>query len=125
MFEKEGKPFDDLTSHDIISKGINEKDPLCMKVIEKFTKIFAVEAANLALKTLPYGGIYLIGGVTAGIRDYILNTDTFIKNFEQKGRLEPAMKKIPLYLVDPMLEVGLMGAEEVAYRLIKEVYSQN
>jgi glucokinase len=36
-------------------------------VVEKFTENFGTEAGNIALKTLPYGGVYLIGGVTAGI----------------------------------------------------------
>lgn len=51
--------------------GINNKDPLCMKVIDKFTENFGTECGNLALKTLPYGGIYLIGGVTGGIKSYL------------------------------------------------------
>ena len=51
----------------IVDNGIKKKDPLCMKVIEKFTEILAVEVGNMALKTLPYGGIYLTGGVLHGI----------------------------------------------------------
>jgi len=47
--------------------AIKNNDKLCMKVVEKFTEILGIETGNLALKTLPYGGIYLIGGVTAGI----------------------------------------------------------
>jgi glucokinase len=50
--EKEGHRFEDLTSKMIIQKGIEDKDPLCVRVIEKFTEIFAVEAGNFALKTL-------------------------------------------------------------------------
>jgi len=34
------KKFDDLESKDIIQAAINLKDPLCMKVIEKFSEIF-------------------------------------------------------------------------------------
>jgi glucokinase len=63
-----------------------------VKVVEKFTEIFAVESANLALKTLPLGGLYLIGGVTNGIRDYILSTATYLENFYKKGRLEHVMR---------------------------------
>ena len=47
--------------------AMKNSDKLCMKVVEKFTKILGIDTGNLALKTLPYGGIYLIGGVTAGI----------------------------------------------------------
>ena len=66
-----GKSFNDISGEDIVDFGINKKDPLCMRVIEKFTEIFAVEVGNMALKCLPYGGIYLTGGVTAGILDYL------------------------------------------------------
>ncbi len=51
----------------IVEAAIKKKDPLCLKVVEKFTEIFAVEVGNMALKTMPYGGIYLTGGVTNGI----------------------------------------------------------
>jgi len=81
------KKFDDITASDIISCGIKTKDPLCMKVIEKFTQIFGTETGNMALKTLPYGGIYLVGGVTKGIQDYLLSSNTFMKAFANKGRL--------------------------------------
>jgi len=63
------KKFDDLESKDIIEAAINLKDPLCLRVVEKFSEIFGTETGNLALKTLPYGGVYLIGGVTNGIKD--------------------------------------------------------
>jgi glucokinase len=53
-----------LTSADIIEAGMKNKDPLCVKVIEKFAEILAVEVGNMALKVLPSGGIYLVGGVT-------------------------------------------------------------
>merc|ERR1711920_33034 len=87
------KTFDELTAADIIRMGIENKDPLCLEVIEKFTEIFGTETGNLALKTLPYGGIYLIGGVTNGIQDYILGNDVFMDAFYDKGRLSEHMKE--------------------------------
>ena len=117
VFDKEGINFDEVNSKMIIERGMKDKDPLCLKVIEKFTQIFAVEAANFALKTLPFGGMYLIGGVTEGIREYMINDPTFQENFFRKGRLEGTMRKIPLLIVNPGIEVGILGAEEVSYRL--------
>ena len=70
----------------IIDHGLKKKDTLCMKVVDKFTEIYGVEAGNMALKTLPFGGIYLIGGVTTGIMEHLLFSDTFLNNFFQKGR---------------------------------------
>ncbi len=68
------------------------KDPLCMKVVEKFTENFGTETGNVALKTLPYGGIYLIGGVTNGIKDYLISDPKFMDAFYNKGRLADHMR---------------------------------
>jgi len=113
-----GKTFNDITGEDIVSFGMTTKDPLCMRVIEKFTEIFAVEVGNMSLKCLPYGGIYLTGGVTAGILDYILHTDTFLDNFYAKGRQDKKMRKMPVFVVRPEIHLGLLGAEECARRAL-------
>lgn len=89
---EKGKAFDDITSYDIIDAAMSKKDPLCLKVVEKFTENFGRETGNMALKTLPYGGIYLIGGVTAGIQNYINTTPTFMNAFKDKGRLVALME---------------------------------
>ena len=72
----------------------------------------------MALKTLPYGGIYLIGGVTNGVSDYLIHDKTFMQAFFNKGRLSDLMRQFPVLLVHKNLEVGIMGAEEKARRLI-------
>ena len=91
VLEKSGKKFDDIESKDIISLAMTTGDPLCMKVVEKFTENFGTECGNLALKTLPYGGIYLIGGVTNGIKDYLIKDTKFMDAFYNKGRLREHM----------------------------------
>ena len=55
--------------------------------MEKFTENYGTEAGNMALKTLPYGGVYLIGGVTAGIQSYLQENSKFMEAFTNKGRL--------------------------------------
>ena len=75
-----------MEAKDIINHGIKKKDPLCLKVVEKFAEIYGVEVGNAALKTLPFGGVYLTGGVTYGILDYLLLSDTFLNAFYAKGR---------------------------------------
>jgi glucokinase len=74
---------DFITSHDIVLAAMNktDPDPLCLKVVEKFTELLAVEIGDLALKTLPYGGIYLVGGVTEGIKDHLLGSGNFHRHF--------------------------------------------
>jgi glucokinase len=75
VLEKD-KSADELLSGDIISCGMKTGDELCMKVVKKLTEILAVEVGNMALKTLAYGGVYLVGGVTMGILDF-LEKDSF------------------------------------------------
>lgn len=113
-----GKAFELLTGEMIVEHGIKKRDPLCLKVVEKFTEIFAVEVGNTALKSLPYGGIYLTGGVTSGIMEYILHSDTFLENFYAKGRQEKKMRKMPIFIVKHEIQLGLNGAEECARRVL-------
>jgi len=42
-------------------------------------EILAVEVGNMALKTLPYGGVYLVGGVTMGIMEFLERSDFFVE----------------------------------------------
>ena len=113
-----GHTFDDITAGMIVEMGVKKRDPLCLKVVEKFTEIFAVEVGNTALKTLPYGGIYLTGGVTEGIMEYLLKSNTFLDNFYAKGRQEKKMRKMPIFIVKGDIKLGLQGAEECARRIL-------
>ena len=110
------KEFDQIESKDIINCAMATNDPLCMKVVEKFTENFGTEAGNLALKCLPYGGVYLIGGVTNGIKDYLIKYPKFMEAFYNKGRLGDLMRQFQVHLVNPDIEIGLVGAEEKARR---------
>lgn len=112
------KTVDQITSEDIVKAAFDKENPdkLCRQVVEKFAEILAVEVGNHALKALPYGGIFLIGGVTQGISELILKDDRFMELFYAKGRLSDMMNRFPVYLVKPDVELGLLGAEECAFR---------
>ena len=118
VLETGDKPLhvNDIVGKDILQAGLEKNDELCMKVVDKFTEIFAVETGDVGLKYLPYGGIYLVGGVTIGITDYIRNYKTFIDTFYSKGRCEGIMRRLPIMIVKPDIELGILGAEEACYR---------
>mmetsp|Transcript_5676 Transcript_5676/g.5177 ORF Transcript_5676/g.5177 Transcript_5676/m.5177 type:complete len:133 (-) Transcript_5676:7-405(-) len=118
VLEKDGTQFDQIDSKMIIKAACEGNDPLCLKVVDKFIEIFGVEAGNFALKVFPRGGLYLIGGVTMGIKDRIIKDNNFLSNFTQKGRISPAIKSVPIYLVKEETNVGLMGVEECAFRYL-------
>lgn len=52
----------ELTSAEVLA-GLDAGDPLAIKSAETYTHLLAQVLADLALIHLPYGGIYLIGGM--------------------------------------------------------------
>lgn len=83
VLEEEGghleKPLqpDEIEAKHVTEAALEHHDELCMHVIRKFVEIFAVETGNFALKTLPYGGIFLVGGVTAALHKFLITEDLF------------------------------------------------
>ena len=94
-----------------------EKDPLCVKAIAMFVEAYGAAAGNLALKVLPFGGIYIAGGIAAKNLEAI-KQGNFLKAFADKGRMDHLLKDIPIYVVlNP--QVGLLGS--ILYALKTEV----
>ena len=99
-----------------VSKGaIAESDYLCGQAMAIFLENYGVEAGNLSLKLLPYGGLYIAGGIVGKILP-LMQKEYFMKGFSEKGRMMPLMKRIPVKIVvNP--KVGLIGAALCAAKL--------
>ena len=94
----------------------SDRDPLCRWVMELFMDAYAVEAGNLALKLLPYGGLYLAGGIAAKNLPWVQN-DRFLALLRHKGRVSSVLDGIPIAVVlNPT--VGLIGAAIHAQSLL-------
>jgi glucokinase len=90
-------------------------DFLCEQTMTLFISAYGAEAGNLALKILPYGGLYLAGGIAPKILP-MLQQGAFMKTFCNKGRMRPLLEKIPVHVIlDP--RVALIGA---ALRAVKK-----
>ncbi|MEA5462640.1 glucokinase [Leptothoe sp. PORK10 BA2] len=83
-------------------------DRLAGRTMDLFIDAYGAAAGNLALKLLPYGGLYAAGGVTAKNMDLIRN-GSFLSAFGHKGRMSPLLKDVPVHLVLNQ-SVGLIGA---------------
>ena len=87
-------------------------DRLCEKTMVMFVSAYGAEAGNLALKLLPYGGIYIAGGIAAKIMP-LMETNIFLEAFKSKGRVSAAIEQIPVHVVlNP--QVGLLGSVSYA-----------
>ena len=69
--------LDTIDNKDIVENGLSEKCKICVKVIELFTSIYGSAAGNIALITLPTGGLYLLGGLSIALEEYILRKKIF------------------------------------------------
>lgn len=96
-------------------------DKLCQKTMNIFLSAYGAEAGVAALKWLPYGGLYLTGGLTP--KNMSLITDPngpFIKAFRDKGRVSGMLDAIPLYAVK-VEDLGERGAHLQAFKELQEV----
>ena len=97
----------------VISRhGLIGDDPLCAEVMRLFVRIYGSETANLALKCLPRGGIYIGGGIGPKIRD-ALESGLFMQGFLDKGRMTRAIERIPVRL-SLNAEAPLIGSAHMA-----------
>lgn len=75
--------------------AIAGSDARCVHALELFTAIFGGEAANLALKYLAIGGVYLCGGIAPKILPF-LQRGGLVAAFLDKGRLRSTLARCDL-----------------------------
>jgi len=101
----------------ISEAALTGRDPRCVRALEIFIDIYAAEAANLALKTLAIGGVYLGGGIAPKILP-ALTSGRFVRAFNDKGRLAAMLERIPIR-VSLNQAAALIGAAHCAMELLQ------
>jgi len=97
----------------------NGKCPLCVRTFDIFTQSYGAEAGNLSIKTLPFGGLYIAGGIAAKNMSAMRKGNQFVENFLDKGRMRGVLQKVPIYLITHP-QVGLLGSKVMCRRMIHE-----
>lgn len=100
----------------ISSFALRRRDLACEQALDLFFELYGAEAGNLALRTLPTGGVYVVGGIAVKNLEK-LQDGTFMRAFRRKGRLRALLEQIPVYVVLDH-RVGLLGAARQAVRLV-------
>ena len=108
----------DVLSNEITIKGVKNECHLSRKVVELFIEILADTASDLALLTLPSGGIYLLGGISVNLAPYMKESDLFMKFFTDKDH-SFMLKTFPVYLLKND-NIGMIGATEAARRILED-----
>jgi glucokinase len=103
----------------IVTSAADPQNPceLCAATVDTFISILASEAANLALKVLATGGIYLAGGIPLHILS-ALQGPRFMECFTRKGRFAEMMKQIPVHVI--LTHAALVGAAAYGLESFKE-----
>lgn len=86
------------SSTDIIEGCRTGADPLAVETVACFTRLLALVTGNLALTQLPFGGIYMVGGLSGAILPFMEQFE-FEKAFVDKGRFSGFMDAFPVHVV--------------------------
>ena len=124
LFLRKSKKFKETKCTEEIDKSNNQPeliskykkiDKTCKTTFEIFKAIYAKFARNFALDCLPFGGVYIAGGIAPKNRE-IFDKD-FVEVFERNYKMKNVLKKIPVYLI-LNYNVGLLGAGFVGAKFL-------
>jgi glucokinase len=97
--------------------SFGDEDQLAAATVDLFLHILGTEAANLSLKVLATGGLYLAGGIAQALRAQ-LGTSSFLDAFLRAGRFRTMLQEVPVFVIMGP-EVALLGAANEGIRLLQ------
>ena len=103
----------------ITQAAVQKKSALCEMTIDILVTLYGAEAANLALKVMATGGIFIGGGVAPRILSK-LQEPAFTRAFADKGRMSDLLKAIPVKVIlnDNTALLGAARAAALAANLL-------
>ncbi|MBS0124392.1 glucokinase [Thetidibacter halocola] len=84
---------------DAIFAAFEAGEPRATRAARLFVRFMGRYAGNLALITLPFGGVFLVGGVVRHFAPHLQKLG-FAEAFRDKGRFGPFMDQFPVWMVD-------------------------
>ena len=97
----------------VISRAaLDGTQSLAEKALDLWIAVYGAEAANLALKVMATGGLFLAGGISPKVLPK-LTGPLFMQAFVDKGRLRPLVESIPVQVITNE-KAGLLGAARCA-----------
>jgi glucokinase len=103
----------------ITDLALSARSEICVRAVDMFVSIYGAEAANLALKVLSVGGLYVGGGIAPRLLSK-LKDGTFMKAFTDKGRLSQLLVNMPVRIILDS-RAALLGAASYAEMRAAEI----
>ncbi|WP_298499528.1 ROK family protein [uncultured Maritimibacter sp.] len=94
---RQGEPRE-FSSQDVIG-GAEAGDAQAREALAFFVRIMGTVTGNLSLIHLPFGGVYLVGGIARAVAPW-LGEFGFADAMRDKGRFAGFMKNFPVYLIE-------------------------
>lgn len=101
----------------ITRQALENACPACVETLQIWTEAYAAEAGNMALRVLPFGGVYVAGGIALKILPK-MKDGTFVRVFSDKAKLSKELARIPIYLVLNE-DAPVLGAAHEALALLQ------
>ncbi len=102
----------------LIEKALAGNDEMAVKALDLFVDCYAAETANLALKGMTLGGIYL-GGLIAPQIITALEQGRFMEKFVRIGKMEDLLRRIHVEIIIDD-NTALLGAAATAASSVAE-----
>ena len=113
-WEMTGSELSQAPTQIISETAFNGSNSLCDDAMRLFVKVYGAEVGNFALKLLPHSGLFVAGGIAPKIFSAGGELEKiFLEALRDKGRMQPLLEKLPIYLVTDE-SVGLLGAARFA-----------
>ena len=93
-----GKSFEALSPSEISRRAIEQIDDECEKALQMFYQMLGSVAGNVCLVMGAFGAVYLGGGILPQIESPEMEK-LIVTGFQHKGRMQPLLNKVPLYLM--------------------------
>lgn len=90
---------DRLSAQEIMATCDAETNPLACDAVALFCRILGAVCGDLSLVQLPFGGVYLVGGVARAMAPYLTRFG-FADSFSDKGRFSDFMQQFSVTIVD-------------------------
>ena len=90
------------SAHQIMTALADGSDPRAEATARVYVRMLGTVCGDLALTLLPYGGLYLVGGVVRAMQPF-LDRFGFAPAFADKGRLSEFMAQFPVWVVEDEL----------------------
>ncbi len=98
MAALEGLEFPPRNAAEITKNALSGECQLARRSLQAFCAFLGSFAGNVALTFGARGGVYIAGGVSPRILDFLIRSE-FRKRFEAKGRFQGYLEAIPSYVI--------------------------